>query len=147
MPNNRFKEMSKTHDAVTTYAGATAALGGESGDILKTAFYDLENYDAIVGIAVMSIVSSGAVITLKMYQATDTDGSSSATISGASTTYTSTQATDHAVFALEVDADMLTDAYDFVALEASTNDGDGTEAALVVVVPTYGRYHQATPPA
>ena len=146
MANNRFKEMSRCHDGITTYADATAALGGESSDIMKSAFYDLENYDAIIGLCVASNAASGVTLTMKMWQATDTDGSGSATISGASTTYISTQATDVISYAIEVDADMLTDGYDYVALEASTSGASGTEAATVVVIPSYGRYRQATTP-
>lgn len=147
MPNNRFKEMSKSHDAVTTYAAVTEALGGETSDIMKTAFYNMKNYDAILGIAIFKTVVSTHVITLKMWQASDTDGSGSATITGASTVYTSTQATDAVQFAIEVDADQLTDGLDYVALEASTDDADGSEAVALAVVPTWGRYRQATTPA
>jgi hypothetical protein len=139
--------MSKSHDGVTTYAAATEALGGETSDILNTAAYNMKNYDAILGIAVMMTVVSTHVITLKMFEATDTDGGGSSAISGASTTYTSTQATDVAQFVLEVDADQLTDGSDYVFMQASTDDADGSEDVNLVVIPTYGRYRQATTPA
>ena len=147
MPNNRFKEMSKTHDAVTTYAHMTKALGGESSDILKTAFYGIKNYDAVAGIGVASNVVATHTITYKMYEATDTDGGGSSAISGASGTYLSTQVTDRFAIELEVDADMLTDGYNYVGMEASTDDADGTEAVTIEVIPTYGRFRQATTPA
>ncbi len=147
MPNNRFKEMSKSHDAVTTYAAVTEALGGESNDIMKTAFYNMKNYDGILGVAIAKTVVATHTIRLRMYQASDTDGAGSATISGASTTYVSSQVTDVVQFALEVDADMLTDGLDYVALEASTDDADGSEAVALAVIPTWGRYRQATTPA
>lgn len=147
MANNRFKEMSKSHDAVTTYAAATAALGGETSDILETAAYNMKNYDSILCIAVASNVVSTHVLTLSARQGTDTDGGGSATISGASTTYTSTQATDVVQFMIEVDADMLTDGKDYVYFRASTDDADGTEAVALAVIPTFGRYRQASTPA
>lgn len=147
MPNNRFKEMSKSHDAVTTYAAVTEALGGETSDIMKTAFYNMKNYDAILGIAIALTVVATHILTLKMYQASDSDGAGSATIPGASTTYTSSQVTDAVQFILEVDAEQLTDGLDYVGLEVSTDDADGSETVALVVVPTYGRYRQATPPA
>lgn len=145
MPNNRWKERSQPHDAVTTYAALTEALGGESNDIMKTKFYDMENYDAILGICLGMTVVSTHIITLKMYEATDTDGGGSATISGASTTYVSTQATDAFQLVIEVDADMLTDGYDFVGMEASTDDADGSENIALSVTPILGRYPQASP--
>jgi hypothetical protein len=139
--------MSKSHDSVTTYATATAALGGETSDILNSAAYNMKNYDAILGIGIASNVVSTHVITYKMFEATDTDGGGSSAISGASTTYTSTQATDVDQEMIEVDADQLTDGSDYVFMQASTDDADGTEAVTVVVIPTFGRYHQATTPA
>jgi len=147
MANNRFKEQANAHDAVTTYAAVTEALGGETSDIMKTAFYDMENYDAIVGVCIGKTVVDTHIITLKMWQATDTDGGGSATITGASASYTSSQVTDAFCFALEVDANMLTDGYDYVALEASTDDADGSEAISLAVIPSSARYPQATPVA
>lgn len=147
MPNVRFKEMSRSHEGVSIYAAATIALGAESSDIMKTKFYDMKNYDAILGIAIAENVVATHTLTFKMYEGTDTDGSGSDTISGASTTYLSTQITDAVEYILEVDADMLTDGSDYVAIEASTNDPDGVEAVGLVVIPTFGRYRQATTPA
>lgn len=148
MPNNRFREMSKTHDGVTTYAIATDALGGESNDVMKPAgFYNLKNYDAILGQAIASNVVSTHVITLTMWEATDTDGGGSQTITGRTAVYTSTQATDAVAFTIEVDADMLTDGYDFVGMQASTDDADGSETVALSVIPTFGAHRQASPPA
>jgi hypothetical protein len=147
MPNQRFKEMSKSHDAVTTYAAVTEALGGETSDIMKTKFYNMKNYDAILGIVIAKTVVATHTLTFKMYEATDIDGGGSSAISGASTTYLSTQVTDAIQWMLEVDADQLTDGYDYVGMEASTDDADGSEAVSLVVIPTYSRYRQATTPA
>lgn len=147
MPNQRFKEMSKSHDAVTTYAAATEALGGETDDIMKTAFYDMENYDAILGVAIAMTVVNTHILTFKMYEATDTDGGGSSAIAGASTTYISSQVTDVYQVILEVDADQLQDGFDFVGMEASTDDADGSEDVNLAVIPTYGRYRQASTPA
>jgi hypothetical protein len=147
MPNNRFKEMSKSHDAVTTYAASTEALGGETSDILITAFYNMKNYDAILGVAIAKTVVATHTLTFQMYQGSDTDGAGSATISGAIDTYLSTQVTDVYQSIIEVDADQLTDGLDYVAIRASTDDADGSEAVSLAVIPTYTRYRQATTPA
>lgn len=147
MANLRFKEMSKSHDAVTTYAAATEALGGETSDILTTAYYDIKNYDAILGISIAMTVVATHTLTFRMLQGSDTDGAGSATISGASDTYLSSQVTDRYQSIIEVDADQLTDGLDYVGLEASTDDADGSEDVALVVIPTFGRYRQATTPA
>lgn len=143
------KEFLKSHDGVTTYAVCTEALGGETtvADTITTAFYHITNYDKIAAVWAFSSVSSGAVLTVKMSQGTDTDGSGSATISGKSTTYTSTQITDVWACMLEVDADDLTDGYDYVGVQVSTNDGDGTETGAMILMPGNPRYQQATMPA
>jgi len=149
MPNNRFKERSNTHNAVTTYAALTEALGGETtiADALQTKFYDTENYNAVLGIFGIKTVVSTQVITAQMYEGTDTDGGGSQTISGATLVYTSTQATDVFAGCIEVGADQLTDGYDYVGLRITTDDADGSEAAFIAVVPTEARYPQATPVA
>lgn len=147
MPNVRFKEMSKSHEGVSVYAAGTIALGAESSDVMITSFYNMKNYDAILGVAIAMSVVATHTVTFKMSQGSDTDGAGSATISGASTTYLSTQVTDAVQYILEVDADMLTDGLDYVAIEASTDDPDGTEGVCLAVIPTFGRYSQATTPA
>ena len=145
MAGNRFIEMSKVPQSVTTYAAITAALGGETSDKMRTAaFYDMESYDAVLGICIASNVVLGSVVTFNMYQATTSAGAGWSTISGASTTYTSAHSTDVGVFVIEVDAKDLTDGYDFVGIEASTNKANGSEAVSVAIVPTYGRIEQET---
>lgn len=141
------KEFIKSHDGVTTYGAATAALGGETSDVLATAYYSLKNYDKMACFVVASNVVSTHVLTVKMSQGTDTDGGGSATISGASTTYTSTQATDVVAYCLEVDAEELTDGKDYVNVQVSTDDADGTEDVTLLMVPCNPRYGQATMPA
>lgn len=147
MPNVRFKEMSKSHEGVSVYAAGTIALGAETNDVMITSFYNMKNYDAILGVAIAKNVKATHTLTFKMSQGSDTDGAGSATISGASTTYLSTQITDAVQYILEVDADMLTDGLDYVAIEASTDDADGVEAVGLSVIPTFGRFRQATTPA
>lgn len=142
-----FKEFAKSQDGVTTYAAATLALGGETSDVLSTAYYSMKNYDKIVGFIVAHSVVATHILTVKMSQGTDTDGAGSATISGKSTTYTSSQVTDVFQAAIEVDADDLTDGYDYVGMQVSTDDADGTEAVGLILVPMNPRYGQATMPA
>jgi hypothetical protein len=147
MPNNRFKEQANAHDAVTTYANTTEALGGETSDTMVTAFYDMENYDAMLGICIAQTVVATHILTFQMYEATDTDGGGSATIAGASLVYTSSQVTDVYAGIIEVDADQLTDGSDFVGLRVTTDDADGSEAVAIEVIPSSARYPQATPVA
>jgi len=142
-----FKEFAKSQDGVTTYAAATLALGGETSDVLSTEYYSMKNYDKIVGFIVAHSVVATHILTVKMSQGTDTDGAGSATISGKSTTYTSSQVTDVFQAAIEVDADDLTDGYDYVGMQVSTDDADGTEAVGLILVPMNPRYGQATMPA
>ena len=138
--------MSKSHDAVTTYANCTLALGGETNDKLITAFYNMKNYDAIIGVAIACSVVATHTLTLQMFQGSDTDGAGSATV-GDAVNYVSSQITDSVQYAIEIDADMLTDGLDYVALQASTDDANGVEGVGLAVIPTFGRYHQATTPA
>jgi hypothetical protein len=147
MANYRFKERAKTHDGVTTYARASLDLGAETSDILTTAYYNMKNYDSILGVIALKSVVATHIITMRMLQGSDTDGAGSATITGASAAYTSSQVTDDAAYVLEVDADMLTDGLDYVGLEVSTDDPNGVEAIGIVVIPCSTRYAQATPPA
>jgi len=142
-----FKEFAKSQDGVTTYAAATLALGGETSDVLSTEYYSMKNYDKIVGFIVAHSVVATHILTVKMSQGTDTAGAGSATISGKSTTYTSSQVTDVFQAAIEVDADDLTDGYDYVGMQVSTDDADGTEAVGLILVPMNPRYGQATMPA
>lgn len=147
MANKRFKEQAKTHDAVTTYAGASIAGGAETSDILTTAYYNMKNYDSILGVCIAKSVVNTHVLTFRMLQGSDTDGAGSASITGASVVYTSSQVTDDFGAVIEVDADMLTDGLDYVGLEVSTDDPDGVEALGIMVIPQFTRYAQATPPA
>jgi len=142
-----FKEFAKSHDGVTTYVAVSKALGSETSDVLSTAYYQMTNYDKIVGIITAFSVVSTHVLTVKMSQGSDTDGAGSATISGKSTTYTSTQVTDAVEFAIEVDADDLTDGLDYVGMQVSTDDADGTEGVTLTLIPMNGRYGQASMPA
>lgn len=127
------------------FGEVTSALGGETSDTLTTlTFVSAENYDVIGVAAVASEVASGSTVTLTMYQATATDGSGSATITGASDTFTSTNVTDVDTLFAQVRASDLTSGYQYVGAKLSTNDGSGTEEAAMIFICAKPRYGQAT---
>jgi len=127
------------------FGEVTSALGGESSDTLTTlTFVNAENYDVIGVAAIASEVASDAVVTLKLYQATATNGGGSATITGASDTFTSTNATDVDVLFAQVRSADLTSGYQYVGAKLSTGDGSGTEEAAMIFICGKPRYGQAT---
>jgi hypothetical protein len=123
----------------------TSALGGESSDVLTTAtFVNMENYDVVGVYGIASEVGSGKIITLALYEATATAGTGSATISGASDTATSTNATDLLDVFAQVRASDLSAGYQYVGAKISTNQTDGTEEAAMFFILGKPRYGQAT---
>lgn len=127
------------------FGEVTSALGGETSDTLTTlTFVSAENYDVIGVAAVASEVASGSTVTLTMYQATATDGSGSATITGASDTFTSTNVTDVDTLFAQVRASDLTSGYQYVGAKLVTGDASGTEEAAMIFICAKPRYGQAT---
>jgi len=140
MPNiHTFKEFA---EIAAVNGKVTAALGGETGDTLTSTFAKMENYDKVVAIAVVGHVVSGQVVSLKLYEATATDGGGSATISGASDTYTSTSTDDVDILFAEVNAEDLSSGSTHVGAKVSTDDADGTEYVGLVILPMNPRYAQ-----
>lgn len=143
MPNiHTFKEFA---EIAAANAKTTAALGGETNDVLITNYAKMENYDKVVALAAVGHVVSTHVVTLKLYEATATGGGGSATISGASDTYTSTDTDDVDLLFAEVNAEELSSGSTHVGAQVSTDDADGTEYVGLIVVPMNPRYAQATP--
>jgi len=127
------------------FGEVTSALGGETSDTLTTlTFVNAENYDIIGVAAIASEVASGSTVTLKLYEATATDGSGSATITGASDTFLSTNVTDVDTLFAQVRAADLSSGYQYVGAKLSTNDTGGTEEAAMIFICGKPRYGQAT---
>jgi len=129
----------------------SSELGAETSiaDAIQTpTFANMANYDLVRGVAQVSNVMSGQVITLQMYEASDSTGGGSQTISGASDTYTSAATATLDVLEAQVRGEALTIAsgYQYVGARVTTNDTDGSEVASVVLVQGRARYKQATMP-
>ncbi len=134
----------------SSYGGFSSALGGETSDLITSGiFVDMANYDMVVGVAHASGVASGSVVTLAMYQATDTAGSGSATVSGASDTFTSTATSDTDVLVAQVRGEDLSTstAYHYVGWKLSTDNGSGAEKVGGVTLQMRGRYKQSSLPS
>lgn len=143
--------MGNVHKWINHYRHQTGdmstALGGETSDVITTpTFVSMANYDLVVGLAQVSNVVSTHVVTLQAYEATSTAGAGSTAISGASDTYTSTQATDLDILITQVRGEDLSTGYQYVGFKVSTDDADGTEVASVFIIEGRARYKQATMP-
>lgn len=137
---HKFKENNLVH-----FGDITHSLGAESGDTITTLrFPSMENYDTITFIGIASELASDSVITLTAYEATTTAGVGSTSISGATDTFTSTNATDTDVLIVQVRAADLTAGYQFVGAKLVTNDASGTEEAALITIQSRARYGQAT---
>lgn len=124
-----------------TFGEITSALGGESSDTLTTAtFVNMANYDIVGVYAIASEVASDAVVTLKLYEATAANGGGSATITGASDTFTSTNVTDLGELYAQVRAAGLSSGFQYVGAKLSTGDGSGTEEAAMFIIQAKPRY-------
>ena len=127
------------------FGEVTSGLGAETSDTLTTAtFVNMENYDVVGVYGIASEVASGSTVTLKLYEATGADGSGSATITGASDTFTSTHVTDLGDVFAEVRAGALSAGYQYVGAKLSTDNGSGTEEAAMFFILGRPRYGQAT---
>jgi len=143
--NNTFLEYCKISQGVDGFAKATEALGGETSDIIQTPlFVNTKLYNKVVALACGMSVVSTQVLRLRILQATATDGTGSTTISGKSTTYTSTATADEFVIAVEIDAEELSAGYQYVGADLYSDDADGSEAAVVILLPMEPRYGQAS---
>lgn len=128
-----------------TYGGYSSALGGETSDLLATpTFVDMALYDLVSIYCVASGVASDSVLTLKAYEATDSNGSGSATVAGATDTFTSTNTTDVDVLQVQVRAADLSSGFQYVGAKISTSNGSGTEQVAMVILQGKPRYGQAT---
>lgn len=132
------------------YGGLSTALGGETDDQLATNEYvNMANYDLVVVNAVASGVASDSVITLKMYEATATNGAGSASLthSLASDTFTATATNDLGSLTVQVRGEELSSGFQYVGAIISTSNASGTEKVGMIINQMRARYKQATLPA
>jgi len=126
-------------------------LGAESApaaDCIQTpTFADMANYDLIVGVGQVSNCSSGSIVTLQMYQATDATGGGSTVVTGATDIYTSVALASCGVLAAQVRGEDLTAGYQYAGARLTAGQGDGTEIASVWLHEGRARYKQAVLPA
>jgi len=117
-------------------------------DCIQTpTFANMANYDLIVGVGQVSNCSSGSIVTLQMYQATDATGGGSAVVTGATDVYTSAGLATCDVLVAQVRGEDLTAGYQYVGARLTAGQTNGTEIASVSLHEGRARYKQATLPA
>lgn len=134
----------------SNYGGFSSALGGETSDTITSASYvDMKNYDLVVGVCTASGVVSAQTVTLAMWQATNTAGGASKTVTGATDTYLSVHTATTDVLVAQVRGEDLDVAggFRYVGWKLTTDDTDGTEKVGGVLLQGRARYKQATLPA
>ena len=134
----------------SNYGGFSSALGGETNDLITSATYvDMKNYDLVIGVCTASGVVSAQTLTLQMWQATNTAGGASKTVTGATDTYLSVATASTDVLVAQVRGEDLDVAggFRYVGWKLTTNDTDGAEKVAGVTLQGRARYKQATLPA
>jgi len=132
-----------------SYGGFSSALGGETtiADTIQSATYvDMRYYDLAVAYGQASGVAAGSVITLQLYEGTSTAGAGSATLSGKTDTFTSTNTTDTDVLQAEVRGQELSAGYRYVGARLSTSNASGTEKVSLILLQGRPRFAQNTLP-
>jgi len=128
-----------------TYGKQSTALGGESSDKIESAaFVNMRLYHNVEVVAEVTNVASDGVITLYLLEATSSAGASSATITGKSDTFTSTNTTDTDVLRVEARSEELSDGYTYVGGRLSTDQTSGAEVVAMWHIQANPRYGQAT---
>ena len=143
--------MGNVHKFLEHYRVPTGAMSKELGaqttiaDAIQTPnFQNMANYDLVIGIGHVSHVVSGQVITLQLYEATDSTGGGAQTISGATDTYTSAATASLDMLVAQVRGEELSAGYSYVGARLTTNDTDGSECASVHTIAGRARYKQAS---
>ena len=131
-----------------TIAGdMSSELGAETSDYIATPTYlNMANYDLAVGIGEVSNVVSGQVVTLQLYEATDSTGGGATAITGATDTYTSAAQATKDLLIAQARGEDLSAGYQYVGARVTTGDADGSEIASVCMLGGRARYKQATMP-
>jgi hypothetical protein len=133
-----------TENIKTTYGKASTALGSETSDLITSAaFVDMENYDLAVAVVHVTNVASGKIVTLRLYEATASGGTGSASLA-ISDTFTASATSDTDVLVAQVRAAQLSSGYQYVGWKASTDDTTGAEIVGGVTLQLRASYPQAS---
>ena len=124
----------------TAYGQASTALGSETSDVITvTAFKDMEAHDHYVAVAHVTNVASGAIVTLRLWEATAAAGTGSQSLA-ITDTFTALATSDTDYLVAEVRAAALTAGYQYVGAKVSTNDTTGGEICGIMQFQTGMRY-------
>jgi len=141
--------MGNVHTAKQHYLAVTGdvsnELGAEASDTIVSAnFFDMANFDLVIGIGQLSSVASDQTVTLQLYEATDNTGGASQTLAGATDTYVSVAGASIDIVQAQARGEDLSNGFQFVGVRVTTDDTDGSESASIFLVGGRARYKQAT---
>jgi len=129
---HKFKENYKP-----TYGDMSTALGVEGSNTIETDTYvDMRYYDALVVYAIASAVASDAVLTLTIWEGTDTTGAASATTTQTDT-FTSGATSETDVLQAEIRGEQLSSGFRYAGAKLVSDDDSDT--AIVTLLMLQGR--------
>ena len=129
-----------------TYGDMTTAIGGEGSYTIETDTYvDMRYYDAVVVYGIASAVASDAVLTLTLWEGTDTTGAASATTTQTDT-FTSGDTSETDVLQAEIRGEQLSSGYRYLGAKIVSDDGSDTAIVTMLLLQGRARYAQATLP-
>ena len=138
---HKFKENYKP-----TYGDMSTALGAEGSDLIETDTYvDMRYYDAVAVYGIASAVASDAVLTLTIWEGTDTTGAASATTTQTDT-FTSTATSDTDILQAEIRGEQLSSGFRYVGAKLVSNDTSCTGIVTLMLLQGRSRFAQATLP-
>ena len=136
-----------TDNVRTSYGAKTTSLGGETADTISSAaFVDTANYDLVVGIAHITNVASGVIITLTAYEATATGGGGSASLA-AHDHFTAAATSDTDTLVCQVRGEDLSAGYQYVGFKLYAADSTSAGIGGLIQLQMRARYKQASLPA
>jgi len=132
----------------------STALGAEASppaaDCIETpAYCRARYYDLIRAVGHVSNVSSGSVVTLQMYEATDATGGGAQALTTANAPncvdiYSSVATASLDILEAQVRGEGLSSGYAYVGARLTSGQTDGSERVSVMLVQGRARYKQAT---
>ena len=138
---HKFKENYKP-----TYGDMSTAMGGEGSYTIETDTYvDMRYYDAVAVYGIASGVASDAVLTLTIWEGTDTTGAASATTTQTDT-FTSTATSDTDILQAEIRGEQLSSGFRYAGAKLVSDDSSCTGIATLLLLQGRARFGQATLP-
>ena len=138
---HKFKENYKP-----TYGDMSTAMGGEGSYTIETDTYvDMRYYDAVVVYGIASGVANTKILTLTIWEGTDTTGASSATTTQTDT-FTSTATSDTDILQAEIRGEQLSSGFRYVGAKLVSNDTSCTGIVTLMLLQGRSRFAQATLP-